>query len=144
MNSEPRLPSARTDLTPSGLYLLHQMGLAEPKSHLILQGCSSKTQCLGLQGLIEGMKLRVHLKPSYFLLCGGREEAMWMVCVCLVVGVDSVVGRVPSQACQPLKYTSGSWGSGCGRARRHSKYPATVLRTQQTSPPRHQQAPTSL
>lgn len=42
MDSGPRLLSARVDLAPSGLHLLHQMGLALPESHLILQGCCCK------------------------------------------------------------------------------------------------------
>lgn len=35
--------------------------------------------------------------------------------------VDSVAGGVPLQACQHLELISWSWGSGCGRARRHNK-----------------------
>lgn len=111
MKSGPRLLSARIDLTPLGLHLLHQMGRAEPESYLILQGCSYK-DCNPVPwaaGSDRGNETQstseIILLPAVWWQRGGHVAGV-CVCVCLVVGVDTVVGKVLSQACQPLKYTS--------------------------------------
>lgn len=116
MKSGPRLLSARIDLTPLGLHLLHQMGRAEPESYLILQGCSYK-DCNPVPwaaGSDRGNETQstseIILLPAVWWQRGGHVAG---VCVCVSCGWSGHCGWKSSFTSMPTpeihKLILGKW-----------------------------------